>query len=98
MIEPTTMIPTMIEVATPAAVMNGMPGHRQPEDGDHHGSTGKHHGETRGGHGSACRLFDLETVGEELTVPGDQEQRVIDAHTEPDHRGHLGAKLGMSMR
>ena len=40
------------------------------------------------------RGFDVQAVGEVLAVAGDDEQRVVDADAEADHRSELGGELG----
>ena len=44
------------------------------------------HGAPRGGGGAGDRLARLHTLGELAEVAGDDEQRVVDPHAEPDHR------------
>ena len=60
-------------------------GDRQPEDRDDDGAAGDHHGPTGRGDGPSDRLLDGQPAGEVLPVPGDDEQRVVDPDSEPDH-------------
>ena len=84
------MISTIAEVAIPAAVMNGTPATPRPKIAI---TTVPPANTTRlpgrgdrppGGVGNG------RTLGEELAVPGDEEQGVVDSDAEPDHGGELG--------
>ena len=63
-------------------------GEGQAEDGDDHGAAGEEDSLARRGQRPADRLGDGQAEGEVLAVPGHQEERVVDAGAEPDHRGH----------
>ena len=61
-------------------------GDREAADRDHHRAAGEQHRLTGGRDGVAGRLLDRHAVGEVLAVAGDDEQRVVDADAEADHR------------
>ena len=71
--------------------VDGQPGEAQPHQRDQHGA-GREDDRASGRGGSATgRLGDAEPLGEVLGVPGDQQQRVVDADAEADHgRDHRG--------
>ena len=69
-------------------VVRRQPGQLQAEQRDQHGRGGEDHRATGGGDRATGGL-DLVVAGpQELDEPGDQQQRVVDADTETDHRGH----------
>ena len=70
------------------------PGEEQPEDGDDDRGAGEEHGLAGGGVGGAGGVLDAHAVVEELAVPGDDEQRVVDAHAEADHGAEDQGELG----
>ena len=64
--------------------------------GEQQGAEPHHHGEARGDDRGAGRhqradrgLAPPETVAQLLAEPGHHQQRVVDAHAESDHRGHV---------
>ena len=63
---------------------------RQPEaeQRDEHRRAGEHDRAARGDGRPLGRLDDGETGGQVVAGPGQQQQRVVDADPEPDHRGH----------
>ena len=61
-------------------------GDLQAGDRDDHRDAGEEHGQTGGRVGPADRLGDRHALGEVLPVPGQDEQRVVDADAEPEHR------------
>ena len=60
-------------------------GEEEAEDGDDDGGAGEQHGLAGGGDGGAGGVLDAHALVEVLAVPGDDEQRVVDAHAEADH-------------
>ena len=66
--------------------MAGQPGEEQSEDGDDDGRAREQHGLPGGGDRGAGRVLDAHALVEVLAVPGDDEQRVVDADAEADHR------------
>ena len=69
-------------------------GDGQAEDGDDHGAAGEDHGLPGGGHRPPDRLLDRQSPREVLAVPGDEEQRVVDADAEADHAAQHGRPAG----
>ena len=69
-------------------------GDGETEDGDDDGAPGEHDGLPRGGHRTPSRLLDGHPTVEELSVAGDEEQRVVDADTESHHDADLGRPTG----
>jgi hypothetical protein len=69
------------------------PGEEQPEDGDHDGGAGEQHRLAGGGVGGACGILDAHAVVQQLAVPGDDEQGVVDPHPEADHRAQDEGEL-----
>ena len=61
-------------------------GHPQRQEGDDHGAAGEHDGAARGRHRPGDRLVPLDPAGHLVAVLGHQEQRVVDAHAQADHR------------
>jgi len=61
------------------------PGELEAEDGYHHGAAGDHHRLARRGVRLADRLDDVHPLGELVSMPAEDEQRVVDADPEPDH-------------
>ena len=70
------------------------PGEEQAEDGDDDGGAGEQHGLAGGGVGGAGGVLDAHAVVEVLAVAGDDEQRVVDADAEADHRAEDQRELG----
>ena len=64
------------------------PGEGQPEDRHDDGAAGEDDGLPGGRQGAAHRLRDRDARGEVLPVAREQEQRVVDAHAQPDHGRH----------
>ena len=67
---------------------------RQAADGDDDGAAGEDHGLTGGGVGPGGGLLHRHALGEVLAVAGDDEERVVDADAEADHRGEDRSHLG----
>ena len=61
-------------------------GHREPADRDHDGATGDHDRLARRGDRSTGGVFDREPAMQAGAVAGDDEQRVVDAGAEAEHR------------
>ena len=76
---------TTSATAAPMRADGREPGEEQAEDGDDDGGAGEQHGLAGGGVGGAGGVLDAHAVVEVLAVPGDDEQRVVDAHAEADH-------------
>ena len=76
---------TTSATATPIGADGREPGEEQAEDGDDDGGAGEQHGLAGGGVGGAGGVLDAHAVVEVLAVPGDDEQRVVDADAEADH-------------
>ncbi len=67
---------------------------QHPEHGDDDGRAGEHDRATRGvGRERDCAL-GLMAVAERLPVARDDEQGVVDADPDPDHRDRLGREVG----
>ncbi len=68
-------------------------------DGEHAGQRdadrdpGEDHAATRGGRGAFQRFRRWQSFTQALPVAGEHEQRVVDAHAEPEQRGDLRADL-----
>ena len=63
-----------------------------PETGqrDDHGEAGEGDGEAGGGERLGARLVAVAAGAALLAVAGEDEERVVDRHPDPDHRGHVG--------
>ena len=63
-----------------------------PEAGqrDDHGEAGEGHGQSRGRQRLGAGLVGLATRTPLLAIAGEDEERVVDRHPDPDHRGHVG--------
>ena len=83
------MTSTMIDVAMPAAVMNGMPAKAMPRTAMTTVPPAKITVCPAVATARPTASGDGQALREELAVPGDEEQGVVDAHAEGDHRGHL---------
>ena len=77
----TTTAPSAIEVMTPSGTRNRV-AHRG-DDGD----PGEDHRLAAGSYRDGERLVDGAALGQLLLEPGDDEQRVVDADPEAEHRG-----------
>ena len=64
-------------------------GDGETENRDHDRATGENHGLTGGGGGAPHGFLHRHALGEVFTVAGDEEEGVIDADTDADHRHHL---------
>ena len=84
-IEATTMISTMTEMAIAGGGHERDAGDGQAEHRDDHRAAGEDHGLAGGGDGAAGRLLDGHPAGEVLAVPDDDEQGVVDAYPDADH-------------
>ncbi len=80
--------------AKPIVVTVGMPGDDEPADRDHDGGPREHDRHARGAVGVTGGFGDGHPGRELLAVAGDDEQRVVDADAEPDHRGDRRGDLG----
>ncbi len=69
-------------------VVRRQPGQLQAEQGDQHDRGGEDHRAPGRGHGTTRRLDLVLAAAEKLGEAGDQQQRVVDADAETDHRGH----------
>ena len=65
----------------------------EPAERDHHGRAGEEHRAAGGVEREHGRLLGIEPVVQALAVAGDDEQRVVDADTEPEHRAELRREL-----
>ena len=83
---PTMTMNTVTAAATRDAVEEVMPHDEQAHQGDDHGRGGELHRPARGAHRLQRRLPRLPAVDERLAVAVDDEQRVVDADAEADHR------------
>lgn len=76
------------------AVQEVQPQHQHAEQCDADGRSGEDDRPAGGGDGVCGRLLDRAAPRQALAVPGDDEQRVVDAHAEADegaeHRGEVG--------
>ena len=68
----------------------GDPGDGQAADRDDDGAAGEEHGLAGGAVGRPTDSVDVHPGGEVLAVAGEDEQRVVDADAEPDHRRERG--------
>ena len=59
---------------------------REAADRDHHGDAGEQDRRARGRERATGRIVDRQAELQVLAMAGDDEQRVVDADTEPDHR------------
>ena len=78
----------------PCGRHGGDAGDRETEDRDDHGAAGEDHGLPGGGDRAGGRLLHRQAVGEEATVPGDEEQGVVDPHPQADHAREDGRPAG----
>ncbi len=70
---------------------NGMPTMSRPSEGDDDGEAGEHDGAARGRDGGRRRLLGIHAAGELVSMPAEDEERVVDADREADHeREHRG--------
>ena len=67
---------------------------QEAEERDDHGHAGEAHGTAGGVLGGDGRGLRVEALVQSLAVPGDDEQRVVDAHAEADHRPDHGGEVG----
>ena len=75
------------------AVEEGHPHEQHAEDRDHHGAAGEQHGPPGRGEGLDHGLFRRTETGEGVAVAADDEQGVVDADAEADHRGDLDGEV-----
>ncbi len=64
--------------------------HPQPGQRDDHRQPGEGHRQPRGRKRLGARVVAAAARGALLAVAGEDEQRVVDRHPDPDHRGHVG--------
>ena len=88
------MASTMTEVAMPAAVMNGMPAKAMPRTAMTTVPPAKITVWPAVATARPAGLRHGQALRQELAVPGDEEQGVVDAHAEGDHGGHLRRPAG----
>ena len=79
------MTRTTTEIAIPPAVMNGTPATTSPRIATTTMPPATTTGLPAVASAEADRLLDRHTASEVVTVPGHDEQRVVDADTQPDH-------------
>ena len=84
--EVSTAVNTAIAEATPEHGHQGDARDRQRQEGDDDRAAREHDGAAGRGHRPGDRLADLHAVLELLLVLGHQEQGVVDADPEADHR------------
>ena len=75
------------------ALQEAQPHQQQPEQGDHHGAAGEHHGPPGGAHGLHRGVVGRQAPLQRGAVAGDDEQGVVDAHADADHRRDLGGEV-----
>jgi hypothetical protein len=63
---------------------------QEGDKSDHDGGSCEHDRAPRGGDRPSDCLVDLEALLEEHAVAADEEERVVDANAEADHRGQRG--------
>ncbi len=66
----------------------GQPDEQESEQRDDDGDAGEHHGAAAGVDRGHHRVLDACATFEILSVAGDDEQRVVDADAQADHRDH----------
>jgi hypothetical protein len=66
----------------------------EAEQRDQDGPAGEQHGPARGPGRLGHRPLGAAALGERAPVAGDDEQRVVDAHADADHRGQHRAPVG----
>ena len=76
------------------AVHVGQAGQGEPEHGDHHGGAGDDHAAPGGGHGLDHRVVAVLAVAHRRAEAGQDEQRVVDAHADPDQPGDRRGPVG----
>ena len=92
--EPTIISSTPIAEAM-ATPLDELQAHEeQAEQRDDHGDAGEQHGPARGVDRLDDGVLDVEPEVQALPVAGDDEQRVVDADAEADHRHHLRREVG----
>ncbi|MEZ5409532.1 MAG: hypothetical protein R2761_16000 [Acidimicrobiales bacterium] len=72
----------------------GEPHQQHAEQRDHDSHAGEQHGPAGGGHRRGGGGLEVGAVVDLLPPPGDDEQGVVDAHTEPDHGGQEAGEVG----
>ena len=72
----------------------GQTGEGEAEHGDHHGGAGDDHAAPGGGHGLDDRVVAGLAVPHRRAEPGQDEQRVVDAHADPDQPGDRRGPVG----
>ena len=85
MTDATTIISTITDVATPAAVMNGTPATASPRIAITTVPPAKITAWPAVATARPTDSVDRHATSEELAVAGDEEQRVVDADAEADH-------------
>ena len=89
-----TAIATVPAAARPITDRNGMLTTQQADQGDDHGHAGEHDGAAGGARRLGHGLAQLHALGQVLLVAGEDEQRVVDADGEAEHRGQDRRGLG----
>ena len=95
--EPSTIISTPSDEAMAIDWTNCEAHQRQAHQGDDHRRAGEQHGAAAGVDRLGDGVLDAEPELEALSVPRDDEQRVVDADAEADHRDHRVVKSGIEM-
>ena len=80
--------------ARPITVRNGMFDDHQADQGDDHGHAGEHHRAAGRAGRLGGRLARLHAVAEVLAMAGQDEQRVVDADGEAEHRRQRRGGVG----
>ena len=65
----------------------------EAEQRDHHGAPGEEDRPTRGHEGGDDGIAGVAAFEDALPVAGDDEEGVVDAHTDADHGGHFGREV-----
>ncbi len=76
------------------ALHERQPDEQESEQRDDHGDAGEHHGAAAGVDRRDHRVFDARPAFEVLSIAGDDEQGVVDADAQADHRHHRGGEVG----
>src|SRR5690606_26747929 len=76
------------------AVEEAEPEDQHAQQGDANGGTREHDRASGGGDGLGGGLGHGQPALESAPVPGDDEQRVVDAHAEPDQQPEHGGEVG----
>ena len=94
MIDATSVKTTGMAEPMPMPRMKSEPHGEHAQQGDDDGDAGEDHGPAGGVDGVAGAVLGLHALVEVLAVPGDDEQRVVDADAEADHDGDGEREVG----